>query len=114
VPLLFVVALLAANSWAVVADLGPFTTVYVIKHLCNEQSEEHKQALLSIAELVRGESTEPLVVDFFDERKLTPKALPYTAEQEEHLKARVFFPAKGERRFIWEPEAGLKMQQRKK
>lgn len=89
-------------SWELVGVIGPFKTVYVTPELVVRTPENGIRLVKISVEIVKRFDV-PCVVEFFDDRLMTPTAIPYTTEQREHLKARVAFPAKGKMTFEWYP-----------
>lgn len=96
----------SAPPWELIGLIGPYRTVYVEPMVYQPQDQQAVSRLLAIsAELLGAEqqqkSSRPVIVDFFTERSMTPTALPYTEEQKKVWKARVVYPADGERSFEW-------------
>ncbi|HEY3174863.1 MAG TPA: hypothetical protein VGK94_03785 [Candidatus Polarisedimenticolia bacterium] len=87
------------QPWELVGESGWVKMVYV------EPARIKDTRLLAqiVADLMgRFGSTNPMQVDFFDDRALTPTALPSPPRQRIHQRAKFNFnPRNGLRRFVW-------------
>ena len=96
---LLILASAGAPEWEHVAQLGAVNTVYV------DPARIEDKALLAriVADLLAKSGTQrPLQIDFFEDRQKTPTALPYTAEQRRHQRAKFnFIPNGSVKRFAW-------------
>jgi len=101
IPLLLALLMgVAGSGWHLVAVIEPYMTVYAERQYTT-RSQDNREFLIGASVQIRRQFDPPIVVDFFDSRKHTPTSVPYTAEQNQHFKARVIFPVEGELKFEW-------------
>jgi hypothetical protein len=99
----------AEPQWERVAVILPYVTVYVPPYY-TAHSVENQKRLTEIAYSIIGdlvkEKGDAIVVDFFDNRKMTPVSLPYPPESKVYWQARLSYAHDGQVRFEWEPSNG--------
>lgn len=97
------------SDWQHVGTVLPFATVYIDPALANPSSGNQTR-LTVIAQRVKQEVRVEgaLLVDFFNNRTVTPTAVPYSAEARAHWAARVVFAHDGAVEFIWWPDKARK------
>lgn len=104
---------ISGPGWEHVGYIPPFSTVWV-RDGYTAHTPENEKKLMSIAQNVKqsviGQSEEAFFVDFFDNRKMTPKALPYSNEQKNYWQARITFTHDGEKNLNWNPNGKKKSQ----
>lgn len=96
-------------GWELVAYIDPYATVYVEDSFLHHTVENQRRLMEVSGDIRRrliGDKSGPLVLDYFDNRRLTPTALPYNDSQKMHWQARVLFRYDGGVIFAWDPSEG--------
>jgi len=87
-----------APAWELMGQSGPVKIVYIEPAALKDL----KRVAPVVAEIMARFGRErPVQIDFFDDRRTAPKALPYTREQRLRQKAKFNFnPRTGRERFV--------------
>jgi hypothetical protein len=91
--------LATAPAWELVATLGRVKTVYVEPARIKDK-QVLRDAVKAILEKEKKDA--PVEIDFFDDKLMTPRTLPFPAGTRPHQKAKFNFnPANGMKKFVW-------------